>query len=376
MRTRTIPLFKVRMAANASERVARVLQSGYIGQGPIVEQFEAALAEHVAHPAPLALNSATSGLTLALRLIAGDAQDPGEVLTPPITCTATSWAILAARYRIKWVDTNPADGNMDVVDLRRKLSDTTRAIMLVHWGGYPNDLHGVRAAQQECFERFGHRPPIVEDAAHAFGAEYDGVRIGGHGNYCVFSFQAIKHVNSGDGGALLCPDERQIHRARLMRWYGLDRTTSDVFRCEQDIAEWGYKFHMNDINAAIGLANLSHIQDTLRRQNENATHYRRLLADVPGITLLEELPNRRSANWIFTLLADNRDGLQTRLRERGVVCGRVHNRNDCYTCAQQFRCDSLPGTDRMHREMLCIPVGWWLTHEDRDFIVDSIREGW
>jgi dTDP-4-amino-4,6-dideoxy-D-glucose/dTDP-4-amino-2,4-dideoxy-beta-L-xylose transaminase len=364
------------MAADASQRVAAVLESGYIGQGPVVDAFETALSNYLGHQAPLTVNSATSGLTLALRLIAGDREDPGEVLTPPITCTATNWAILAARYRIKWVDTNPADGNMDLADLRRKLSERTRAIMLVHWGGYPNDLTVAQAAQQECLERFGHWPPIVEDAAHAFGAEFNGIKIGGHGNFCVFSFQAIKHVTSGDGGALLCPDDQFTSRARLMRWYGLDRTRSELFRCEQDITEWGYKFHMNDINAAIGLANLSHIEQIVQLHRDNGAYYRRMLSDVPGITLLEDRPNRRSSYWIFTLRATNRDGLQARLRERGVTCGRVHDRNDRYTCTQQFQSGPLPGTDVMHREMLCIPVGWWVTPDDREFIVKCIREGW
>jgi dTDP-4-amino-4,6-dideoxy-D-glucose/dTDP-4-amino-2,4-dideoxy-beta-L-xylose transaminase len=371
-----IPLFKVRMSPDAAHRVTAVLGSGYIGQGAQVEAFESALAAFIGHPSPLAVNSATSGLTLALRLACGPPSEPGEVLTPPLTCTATNWPILALGQRIRWVDTNPDDGNMDVDDLRRKLSPRTRAIMLVHWGGYPNDLDAIRTVQEECLARHGFRPPIIEDAAHAFGATYKGRTIGTFANYCVFSFQAIKHLTCGDGGALLCPDERQTERARLIRWFGIDRTTSESFRCNQDIAEWGYKFHMNDIAAAIGLANLPSVADTLARQRENAVYYSNALRGVAGIRLLREAPDRSSSCWLYTLRAERRDDLKRRLEENGIAAGMVHKRNDQYTCTREFVAGDLPGTTIMDEEMLCIPVGWWVGSEEREWIANVIREGW
>jgi dTDP-4-amino-4,6-dideoxygalactose transaminase len=243
-------------------------------------------------------------------------------------------------------------------------------------GGYPNDLHGIREAQEDCLRRFGHRPSVIEDAAHAFGSEYHGVKIGTHGNYCVFSFQAIKHVTCGDGGALLCPGEHDSGRAQLLRWYGIDRTLSDNFRCEGDILEWGYKFHMNDISAAIGLANLSLLEDTLQKHRENAEFYRQELEGLRGVTLLNEDPRRRSAYWLFTIRAKNRDSLQRKLLEEGIMCGRVHERNDRCTCTRVFRDNHLPGTDQFHREMLCIPGGWWLKEVDRERVVQTIRRGW
>jgi dTDP-4-amino-4,6-dideoxygalactose transaminase len=192
----------------------------------------------------------------------------------------------------------------------------------------------------------------------------------------AYSLQAIKHLTADDGGILLCPTEEQTEKARLLRWYGIDRTHSTDFRCEHDIAEWGYKFHMNDINAVIGLANLELLEDTVSKHRDNASYYREALSRVPGITLLEEASNRTSAYWLFTLRAENRDGLQTKLRECGIACGRVHERNDRYSCMRSFRDRELPGTDVMHREMLCIPVGWWVSEENRDFIAKTIREGW
>ncbi len=371
-----IPLFKVRMSPDAAGRVADVLASGYIGQGKQVDAFEAALAKFIGHPTPLTVNSATSGLTLALRLVCGSGSDPGEILAPPLTCTATNWPILALGQNIRWVDTNPADANMDIDDLRRKLSARTRAIVVVHWGGYPNDLDALRDVQDECHARHGVRPSIIEDAAHAFGATYNGRSIGTSGNYCVFSFQAIKHVTCGDGGALICPDEARVERGRLLRWFGIDRSKNDDSRCEQDILDWGYKFHMNDIAAAIGLANLPAVADTLKRHRENAEYYRVALRDVAGIRLLEEAPDRGSAHWLFTLRASRRDDLRRKLHERGIASSMVHKRNDHYSCTRAFRAEDLPGTNIMDREMLCIPVGWWVEAADRERIAEVIREGW
>jgi dTDP-4-amino-4,6-dideoxygalactose transaminase len=373
---RTIPLFRVRMSEKAAENVAAVLASGYIGQGPIVEEFEIALANYFMVEAPLTLNSATSGLTLALRLVTDQLGWQGEVLAPPITCTATNWPILALSHQIRWVDTNPSDGNMDLDDLQRKIGPKTATIMLVHWGGYPNDLDRVREIQDECLREYGHRPAVIEDASHAMGAEYKGLRIGSHGNFCVFSLQAIKHLTSGDGGVLLCPNKGQEEKARLLRWYGIDRRQTENLRCGNDILDWGYKFHMNDINAAIGLANFPLVEDTVEAHRANASYFRGELASVPGIKLLLEEVDRQSSYWLFTIRAERRDDLQKRLAGKGIEAGRVHERNDRYACTIPFRDDDLPGTDTLQKEMLCIPVGWWVSTEDREYIVDVIKGGW
>jgi len=172
-----IPLFKVAMAESAPDAVAEVLRSGYIGQGPKVEEFEARLKEVLGVPGVLSVNSATSGLHLALHLLrnvhAGDGRpaiaDGDEVLATPLTCTASNWPILANRLRLKWVDVDPANCNLDLDDLEAKITPHTRAIMLVHWGGYPVDLGRLEGILDRARDRFGFRPVVVEDCAHAWG---------------------------------------------------------------------------------------------------------------------------------------------------------------------------------------------------------------
>jgi dTDP-4-amino-4,6-dideoxygalactose transaminase len=115
---------------------------------------------------------------------------------------------------------------MDLVDLERKLTPQTKIIMVVHWGGYPNDLDKLKEIQNKCFKMYGFKPIIIEDAAHAFGSKYDGKLLGNHGNIVMYSLQAIKHVTSVDGGVLILPNIETYNKVKLLRWYGIDRSTN------------------------------------------------------------------------------------------------------------------------------------------------------
>lgn len=374
-----IPLFKVAMSAEAGDRVTEVLGSGYVGEGPRVAEFEQALAERIGNPRVATVNSATSGLQLALRLVAGEPAGAGreqaEVLTTPLTCTATNWPILANGLRIRWADVDPATLNVDLDDLEGKITPLTRAIVVVHWGGYPVDLDRLRDIVGRAEQRYRFRLPVIEDCAHAWGATYRDRHLGNHGNLAVFSFQAIKHLTCGDGGLLVLPDAELHRRARLLRWYGIDRTTSERTRLADDIPEFGYKFHMNDISAAIGLANLSLAGEVLRKHRENAAYYDAELSDVPGLELTERSPDRQSACWIYTIKVDNRDAFAKKMEAAGIMVSQVHERNDRYSCVQAYRAE-LPGLESVADRMISIPVGWWLSGDDREHIAATIRSGW
>jgi dTDP-4-amino-4,6-dideoxygalactose transaminase len=191
-----IDLFKVFMAPTAADEVAKVLNSGYIGQGPKVEDFEKELRQFFNHDYVNTLNSGTAGLHMALHLLKkpkksiknyhgvafGDSNWPGweigdEVLATPMTCTASNWPILAHNLKIKWVDIDPKTLNMDLDDLERKITPKTKVIMLVHWGGYPNDLDRIKEIQHRAYMRYGFKPAVIEDGAHSFGSEFKGNKI-------------------------------------------------------------------------------------------------------------------------------------------------------------------------------------------------------
>jgi len=372
-----IDLFKVFMAPEAPALVEQTLLSGFIGQGKRVDEFESELKEHFKHPYVSTVNSATSGLQLALNIAKDtvDFRDNDEVLTTPLTCTATNFAILANNMRLKWVDVDPKDCNIDLNDLARKLSPTTKIVMVVHWGGYAVDLAKLDSILETFKNIHGFKPVVIEDCAHAWGSSYNGKLIGCHGNLSVFSFQAIKHLTTGDGGAIISHDHATYKRINLLRWYGLDRTASTDFRCEQDIKEWGYKFHMNDIAASIGICNLKYANANVATHMDNSSFYQQALASVNGVTLLESLPNRRSSAWIYTMHVDRRADFIKRMREKKIAVSLVHARNDKHSCLSKFRC-ILPSMDQIAQTMITIPCGWWVTKEDREYIKDTITEGW
>lgn len=376
-----IPLFKVYMAPEAGTEVTKVLNSGYIGQGNRVEKFEEELKRYFDTPYVLTVNSATSGLTLAFRLVNDLMPNKDVVATTPLTCTATNWAILAAdpRTRLQWIDVDKNNCNLSLDDLDDKLNKDTKAVSVVHWGGYPVDLNRLERIISKFESKHGYRPMIVEDCAHAMGSYYDRKPLGTHGNIAVYSLQAIKHITSVDGGIMVLPNEELYKKAKLLRWYGLDRDSSADFRCSQDIADWGYKFHMNDVNAAIGHCNFNNLRTIVSYHIENAKYYRHKLAGIDGIQLLEHKDVKGSgidcAYWVFTLLAEDRDGLKRKLQSCDIMSSQVHARNDKHPCVEQFR-EHLPAMDEVDRKMLCIPCGWWVDIDDAMKIVDTIKSGW
>jgi len=376
-----IPLFKVFMNPDAKKDVGTVLDSGYIGQGPKVDEFEHKLKEVFNNDFVLTTNSATSAEHLALHLLKKSRDgwkglnDGDEVLATPLTCTATNFPILANNFKLKWVDVDPETLNMDLDDLARKITPTTKAIMFVHWGGYPVDLDRVKEIQEEAYRIHGFKPAIIEDCAHAFGSKYKGKPIGSHGNLCTFSFQAIKHLTSVDGGALVLPYEELYTRGKLLRWYGINRETNQKdFRCESDIKEWGFKFHMNDVNATIGMSNLSVVEkEVVQKHKDNAAYYNKHLKNIPGVTLLKNDKECESAYWIYTIKVENRDNFMDFMKEKEIVVSRVHERNDLHTCVREYS-SLLPNLEKVVEEMICIPVGWWVSSKDRKYIVQSIKE--
>jgi dTDP-4-amino-4,6-dideoxygalactose transaminase len=391
-----IPLFKVFMTEDSAVETSKVLMSGYIGQGTQVEKFEDLLKEYFTNDNVVTTNSATSSEHLAIHMLKtsekniisyhgvcfedrewGGLNEGDEVLTTPLTCTATNWPILANGLRIKWVDVDPNTCNIDLEDLERKITPKTRVIMVVHWGGYPVDIDRIREIQHKTQKLYGFKPVVIEDCAHAFGSSYKGKKIGSHGNICTFSFQAIKHLTTGDGGCIVFPYKEQASRAKLLRWYGIDRDDNRKdFRCESNIPEYGFKMHMNDINATIGIHNFfSVIEKNLKITIDNANFYNLELSNVPGVTLLENKSDRQSTYWIYTIKVDRHSDFMAKMKECNIMVSRVHERNDIHTCVSEYRCH-LPNLDKLVKEMICIPVGWWVTPEDRQYIVDCIKGGW
>lgn len=355
----SIPLFKVYMSEQASGAVDRVLQSGQIGQGPEVDAFEEDLLGLFGKK-PLTVNACTSALHLAMHMVGVSPGD--EVITTAQTCLATNISILHLGATPVFADIDPVTGNIDPDAVKHALSPKTRAIVAVDWAGRACDYNALRS----------HGVPVIEDAAHAVGTQYDGshVAVSG-GDYVCFSFQAIKHLTTGDGGALVVPGS-EYERAKRLRWFGLDRDAPGL-RFEQQVVEAGFKFHMNDISAAIGRVNLRELDGVLEKHRANAEKLRSMLDGIPGVLVPPADPG--SSWWLLTIIVASPREFMEGMNARGIGCSVVHSRNDVKACFRNaIQRGPLSGLEEFEAHQISVPVGWWLDDNDLERIAGAVEE--
>jgi len=363
-----IVLFHPHVPKRAKEYVCDTLDSRWIGQGPKVELFEARFAATFGLPGPcISTGSGTDALHLAYLLAGIERGD--EVLVPLFTCTATNLPLLYIGAKPVFVDVDPGTLNVSVSDMRRKVSERTKAIVCVHYGGLPCDMAEIRALADE------YSIPVIEDAAHALGARYDGKPIGAISEFTMYSFQAIKHLTTGDGGLLTFLDAGLAATARRLRWFGIDRADKQGGTWENDIWEIGYKYQMTDIGAAIGLAGLEEIDETLRYRRSLYQRYVSNLKQVKYVRIVDDFdPRKEHAAWLFTILVDQCNECQMKLRSRGIESGQTHYRNDRYSvfgCQEEF-----PAMDSVDDNYLILPLHTKMSVGDVDRICDVLKDGW
>jgi perosamine synthetase len=364
-----IVLFHPHVPSSAKENVSSVLDSRWLGQGPKVEQFEAKFSEYFCESnSALAVGSGTDALHLAY-LLAG-IQPGDEVVVPVFTCTATNIPLLYIGAKLKFVDVDPKTLNINVEHLREVVTEKTKAIVVVHYAGYPCDMDEIKEIAS------GLGVPVIEDAAHAVGASYRGIPIGAVSEFTMFSFQAIKHITTGDGGLITFKDASKTELAKRLRWFGIDRTAKQLGIWENDIKEVGYKYQMTDLGASLGLAALEEFESTLALRRKLLKIYQEGLRGIPGLEILSlETDDRVHAAWLSTVSVENRRGLQSKLLANGIESNQVHYRNDRYSIFRS-RKEDLPHMNAIEDKYLCLPLHTKMNTEHVERIIDVIRSGW
>lgn len=353
-----IPLFKVRMSPDAIAKSGEVLSSGFIGQGPKYDELETKLGLEF-YKKPILTNSCSSSLLLALKLAGVGSGD--FVISSPQTCFASNAAIIETGANICWADTDPITGNISVDSVRKWIGvKNPKAIMAVNWAGRPCDFKALKS--------FG--IPVIEDAAHNMVSP----RGNNHGDYVCYSLGPIKFWTSGDGGVLFTPEDK-YDLAYTLNWYGLDRRVGNSFRCSSDILNLGgFKYHMNDIAASIALANYDEARDSVIKHKQNAKDFIEAFKDLPTITCP---PWQDDCDfWIFTLLVEKgtKEQFIEHLVSKGVSCNPVHRRNDTFSCVKDVSMSmQTPGLDNFYNKQVSIPVGWWLSPEDKERIIKAVK---
>lgn len=360
-----IPLFKVHIPENIGQEIQKVFDSGMITEGQYSDQFQKEFGSYVKNENTNIVNSCTSALTLAY--VASNIQPGDEVISTPLTCMATNEPIHNLGAKIVWADIDPDTGNLDPESVKKRITKKTKAIVGVHWAGQPFEIDEINKIAKD------NNLKVIEDAAHALGAKYKNKIIGSHSDFVCFSFQAIKHLTTVDGGAITSKNDDDNFRIKKLKWFGLDRNYPHS-KWTQDITEAGYKFHMNNVNSAIGIQQLKYIDEIIKKHKNNHKFYNENINNKK-IKKMKQQEYMESSCWIYTILTKDKYDLQKYLQSKGISSDVVHVRNDNYSVFKEYKLDDkfMLGTKEFDDHHLNVPVGWWLTDEDLNKIVEALN---
>ena len=352
-----INLFRPYIPEETGLEINKTLQSGQIAQGAKVEEFEREFCKLFNVKYALSLNSGTSALETAYDII--KLKEGDEVITTPLTCTATNISLLHRGVKIVWADVLEDTLCIDPLDVQAKITEKTKAIVQVHLGGVKADV-GVQHI------------PVVSDACQALGIF--------NGDFTCCSFQAIKHITTGDGGMLVVESGGIAHIIKLLRWFGIDREREvdnnwKAYKTRMmsfDIDILGYKRQMNDICATMGLVGLRHYAEALAHRKLLFNIYRQYLSAIDGIKIID---GKENVYWLFTVLVENRDDFARMLYNAKVDTNLVQIRNDIYSVFGGERAD-LPTLNKIEDKYISLPIGTHVSEENVHYIGRKIQEGW
>lgn len=354
------------------------LRSGWIGTGPKVQRFEAMLADYVGAAHCRCVSSCTAALILSLRVLGIGSGD--EVLVPAMTFVASANAVEHAGATPVFVDSEPGTGLMDLDAAEAAITPRTRAIMPVHLAGRPIDMDRLAALRDR------HDVHLIEDAAHALGAEWHGRRIGAFGNLTAFSFYVTKNVTTIEGGAVVSEDAALAGQVERLALHGLSlgawQRFSDAGFRHYEVVEPGFKFNMTDVQASLGLHQLPMLGRWIDRRAELWARYDDLLAGLPLRTPPPAEPDTRHARHLYQLTLDpdaplTRDQLLDRLAERNIGTG-VHYRgvhlHPFYRDRYALEPEQFPVATAISESTLSLPLSPKVSDADQDDVVTAIVE--
>lgn len=324
VRNKPLAFYKPTIGALEKKAVCSVLDSGWITAGPAVKRFEQAIQEQTGARHVLAVNSCTQGLAVSLDALG--IQKGDEVITTPLTFASTVHVIEHCGAVPRFADVDPATLNLDPERVKSLIGRKTKAILPVHLAGQPADLKAFRSLAREKGLH------LIEDAAHAFGANYAGTPIGASSEAAVFSFHAVKNLTTAEGGAIAMRSSQVARRAQTLINNGLNRDAWGRYRDDgwrYRVTACGYKANMSDVHAAIGLGQLQRFEKFQKRRRVIVSQYERELSQIPGLIIPREVPGTVHAWHVYLMRLDRsrfrigRDRFMRALREEGIHCN-VH----------------------------------------------------
>lgn len=373
-----IPVFKPDMDKDELKAIWGVLKSGWIGLGPKTSEFEELFAKFVHSKFAIGVNSATSALHLSLVALGIGPGD--EVLVPSLTFVSTAHAVLYCGAKPVFVDVDEQTLCMDPADLAKKITAKSKAIIPVHFGGHPADLDAIGriAKRGKLF--------VIEDAAHAAGALYKKRPIGSISDLTCFSFHAVKNLATADGGMITTDNPTITKKIKQLRWLGIDKDTwsrEEVIKKGSyrsygwyyDVKALGFKYHMNDLTAAIGIVQLNKLKETNKKRAMLVKNYGKRLKKIKWLTLPAVKPWAKSSYHNYVVKTPFRDKLNLFLKERGISTGVHYMPIHHFTYYKKIKIKAdVPKTEKIWTQLLTLPLYPSLSVKDQNRIIEKIEE--
>jgi len=365
-----IPVSRPSIGDEELKAVGDVFKAGWLGMGSKVKEFENKIIEYLGDPnrQAIAVNTGTTALHLALDTLGVGIGN--EVIVPSLTFVASIQAITQTGATPVFCEIEAETLNLDISDLKRKINKKTKVIMPVHYRGEACDMAAIMNLASE------HGLRVVEDAAHAFGSSYKGKKIGSFGDITCFSFDPIKNITCGEGGALVFSDKKLLETMQQKRILGIDKDTWSRYRNERswfyDVLTQGYRYHMSNINAVIGLEQLKKLTAFVARKNEIAMRYDAAFDKIAGISVLKTNYSETALFTYIIKVIDGRDSLIDHLKEKGVGSGIHYIPSHMFTFCQKYR-TPLPATEETYKQILTLPLYYDMTDAEVEKVIAAVE---
>ena len=357
------------------EEVVKVLKSDWITTGPKIEDFENALCKYIGCKYAVAVNSGTSALDIAVQTL--NLPRGSEIITTPFTFVATSNAVLYNNLKPVFVDIEKDTRNINPEEIRKKITDKTKAIIYVDYAGHPCDIEEIKdiAEDRDLY--------LIEDASHAIGAEYKGKKIGNFADMTVFSFHPVKHITTGEGGVVVTNNKEFYEKLKMLRNHGIDKSALDRFGPKAgwayDLKFLGRNYRITDFQAALGISQLKKLDEFIRRREEIVEMYNEILEDLHEIETPVVKPYVKPAWHIYTVLLNgiNRDEFFSKMRERNIGVN-VHYipiyRFSYYQECFNFNPKDFSVTEEVFNKIVTLPLFPKMEEEEVISVINTVKE--
>jgi len=364
----SVPLFYPHIPRNSLKSLKKVLAGRWIGQGPLVDQFEKEFEKKFTKNLPcIAVGSGTDALHLSY-LLAGIKKND-EVICPLFTCTATNIPLLYIGAKIKFADIDPKTLNISIDHVKKLITKKTKAIVFVNYGGLPCNLKELNIIAKK------NKIKLIQDAAQSLGSTYNKKPITEYSDFTIFSFQAIKHISSGDGGLLCFKEKKLKKKAYRMRWFGIDRLKKQGGTWENDIKEIGYKYQMTDLGACILLESLKEFKKISLHRKKIFNIYLKKLKNNKFIKIINQTGKFTHSTWLFTIITNKKNYLQKNLRLAKIETNQVHFRNDRYSIFKKFiKKNKFPNMNSIEKKYLVLPIHTKMTISDAHHVANMVNK--